>query len=287
MLGLESDSGITGPKYATMIQTLGDLVKQYPSNLQMIQYGQTPQGRPLIAIKITTQQTRYLRAQGAPAILLTGSTHGNEYLNIEDRMPIWFATQGLQSPELQNFFKMGGTVYLVPIYNPDGYDNRRRENSNGVDLNRDFSVKQANFQGFKQPESIAMRDFMNKEIAQSGRKLLFSIDYHCCIGAALYPWSFQGAPKVDPASEQIFLGLGKIIKSFFGANFQVGTTPNILGYSAVGTSKDYYFETYGSYSFTFEGLYGQENKRFDQHVLMWKALISQFTDAYRRSLGFR
>lgn len=40
-------------------------------------------------------------------------------------------------PELLN----GRTLIAVPVVNPDGYAKRRRLNSNGVDLNRNFPAK--------------------------------------------------------------------------------------------------------------------------------------------------
>jgi hypothetical protein len=109
---------------------------------------------------------------------------------------------------------------------------------------------------------------------QNGQqKLLITMDYHCCIGAALYPWSFRPAPKLPAEHLALLQNYGKIIKGVFGADFKVGTTPDVLGYSAIGTSKDYYYENYGAMSFTYEGEETVEKNKLNQHIQMWRGLI--------------
>ncbi len=272
-VGQESDSGTKGPPYADLVAYFSTLPKKYPDFVQVSQYGKTTQGRPLVVIKVSFPQALLVPTRNAKsAILITGSTHGNEYLGIEDHLPEWFARDGVKDPIVGQYFQTGGSVYFVPIYNPDGYEARRRENAHGVDLNRDFSIKQAGFVGFKELESQAIRDFVASQV-QAGQKLLMTMDYHCCIGAALYPWSFSGAPNLPPTDLALFNNLGTVIKGVFGADFQVGTTPVILGYSAVGTSKDYYYENYHSLSFTYEGEESVEKNKLAQHVQMWRGLI--------------
>ncbi|MCK6599766.1 MAG: hypothetical protein L6Q37_15475, partial [Bdellovibrionaceae bacterium] len=153
-LGKESDSGIKGPSYAELVRYFSTLPQKYPEQVQLFNYGMTPKKRPLLALRIAYPQ-RFLvtRSSVGPAILITGATHGNEYLNIEDRLPEWFAAQAPKNHTLDSYFKTGGVIYIIPIFNPDGYDTRRRENSRGIDLNRDYTVKQANYVGFKEIET--------------------------------------------------------------------------------------------------------------------------------------
>lgn len=56
---------------------------------------------------------------------------------------------------------------------------------------------------------------------------------------------------------------------------KVGQTPVILGYSARGTSKDYYYEKFGALGFTYEGRVGKENKFFPEHTQMWVDIIAE------------
>jgi succinylglutamate desuccinylase len=277
-LGVESDSGTKGPAYSELVKYFATLPQKYPEFIQVSQYGKTPGDRPLVVLKVSYPK-RFVnprvvssRAQTL-AILITGTTHGDEYLGIEDRLPEWFAKEGVKDPAIAPYFQAGGAIYLIPIFNPDGYDTRRRENSRGKDLNRDFSVRQAKFEGFTEVETQAARDMLINQLQVNQQRLLISMDYHCCIGAALYPWSFAKAPELPGDYLALYKAYGKIIQNNFGADFRVGKTPDVLGYSAIGTSKDYYYENYGSMSFTFEGEYGIEKNKFAQHVQMWKNLI--------------
>lgn len=277
VLGLESDSGITGPKYADLVKYFSTLPEKYPGFVQVNQYGTTPKGRPLVVIRIAFPKPYRSRMANNPAILISGSTHGDEYLNIEDRLPEWFLKEGIHDPSIQPFFQMGGMIYLIPIFNPDGYDTRQRGNSAGTDLNRDFAVKQANVLGFRQPETRAVRDLITAQLKAYQQHLVLTMDYHCCIGAALYPWSFKPAPALPIQYEQQFRVAAQVIKASFGAQFPVGRTPDILGYNAYGTSKDYYYESFGALGFTYEGEYGKEHKKFALHTQMWKGLIRAVT----------
>lgn len=280
-LGVESDSGIRGPAYQDLVAAFSELPKKYPDWVQVNTYGKTPEGRPLVLIRIALPQAYRERTQTRPAILITGSTHGDEYLNIEDRLPEWFLKVGMTDPAILPFFKAGGMLYLIPIFNPDGYDRRMRGNSRGKDLNRDFGSKAANVVGFKEVETQALRNMIVAQIQSSQQRLLLTMDYHCCIGAALYPWSFKPAPAIPAADEARMKAAGSVIQSVFGAKFPVGRTPDVLGYNALGTSKDFYYESFGAISFTYEGAYEVEARKFDQHTQMWKMLIRALAPAYR------
>ncbi len=66
------------------------------------------------------------------------------------------------------------------------------------------------------------------------------------------------------------------MQSRLSSEIKVGQTPVILGYSAKGTSKDYYYEKFGALGFTFEGRYGKEDSYFDEHTKMWLDILGFF-----------
>jgi hypothetical protein len=73
--------------------------------------------------------------------------------------------------DLAKEFRKKFLVCVVPLLNPDGVDGGFwRNNSGGIDLNRDYAE-------FNQPESRAVRDFLNAKVGDK-KKLLFSIDFH-------------------------------------------------------------------------------------------------------------
>jgi hypothetical protein len=70
--------------------------------------------------------------------------------------------------------------------------------------------------------------------------------------------------------------VGDYIQSLFGYNH--GTAMEIVNYTALGASDDYYYENYGSMAFTFEGQYRTEKTKIQKHVTMWNKLLSDVAD---------
>ncbi len=267
----KSDSGIYGRPYTEIVNELETLARAYPDLAENIQYGITEGGRPLAAIKISKKSLPM--NPGSKAILIAGSIHGNEFLNIEDRLPRWFLEEGMKVEDIKRYLNDGNAIYIAPILNPDGYATRMRANLKNVDLNRDFNLRRKNYFAFKQNETKALTEWLADEIQVTGRKLAITMDYHCCIGAVLRPWSFKTSKPPVPDLAK-FDTVGRILREVFGKQYKYGTTPKILGYEAVGTSKDFYYETYGAVALTFEGKYKKENQRFKEHTRMWHKMIS-------------
>jgi predicted deacylase len=264
-----SDSEIRGPQYASIVTELQRLARSYPRLAKAVTYGQSPAGKPLSLIKIENSEV----AKNLPAVYIGGAIHGNEYLNIEDRLPVWFLEQSQVPGSVARFLDAGGAIYIAPILNPDGYDRRRRENNRGIDLNRDFPVKAGNVEGLREVETSSLVTFLAQDLARDGRKLELAWDYHCCIGAVLYPWSFTG-PTLPSEDAQRHLDVVEIMLFHLGAQLRHGTTPTILGYSARGTSKDFYYERFGARAFTYEGRRGRENQFFNEHARMWADILA-------------
>jgi len=97
------------------------------------------------------------------------------------------------------------------------------------------------------------------------------VDYHCCAGALLHPWSYKKAnlPAPDLTAHQ---QIGKLADQYL--NLDVGATGQILGYYPMGTTKDYYYSAYGALAFTYEGRYGKEKNYLDRHVGWWNEMLA-------------
>lgn len=264
----KGDSGITGPSYDEIWGQMETLESLYPQLVRSVTYGTSVKGKPLRLLYMS----KYRNQRQHPAVVITGSTHGNEYLNIEDRLPEAFLKLATEQSAVETFLNIGGVIVLVPILNPDGYDARERENANGVDLNRDWDVPPVGFKGFSEVESRSLARQL--ETWHEGSTLLdyrVTVDYHCCIGALLYPWSYtdHSIPTADLQAHGV---INKLAKEKL--NVSAGTTSNILGYHALGTTKDYYFSRYGARAFTYEGHYKKESKYLDQHVSWWESIFT-------------
>ena len=264
----KSDSGIHGPNYKTQVQNLKDLAKLH-TNAQYIHYGDTGRGRPLSGILFTPVNQKPTRFA-----IITGAIHGNEYLNIVDRLP----SALLNSPKksFEKYLAKGGAVFFVPIVNPDGYEKRRRGNSNWRDLNRDWPNPANNYRAFKETESKDLADWIENYVTNNSLKVDIAVDYHCCVkGTLLLPWGFKKGEHMGTMDA----GRSKLVESMFKKSFEtiggIGTPPDIL-YSAVGTTLDYWYDKYNAVSFTYEGRRNTEQKFLPNHVKWWNQIFDHY-----------
>ena len=90
--------------------------------------GRSVKGSPL-------RLARFGEAMNGNCTLIFGAFHGDEYQSayLVERLVDTLPNSGLASDSLQ--------VLLVPAVNPDGLAKRRRQNANGVDLNRNLRTK--------------------------------------------------------------------------------------------------------------------------------------------------
>jgi hypothetical protein len=264
---IDSDSGIQGPKYTEILKKIAAWKATYSEYSTIVDYGTTVQGRPMQLLLVMKPGSFLTR----PTLLMSGSTHGNEYLNIEDRLPEELLRKTASPSAVRSFLEKGGAFIFIPILNPDGYDARIRENSHGVDLNRDWDVPPAGYKGFKEVETSALATKLQALSETHHLQYKVTVDYHCCASALLYPWSYIDKPlPEEPLLKH--KSIGKMAKNYL--EIAVGTTPEILQYFPVGTTKDYYYDKYQALAFTYEGAYGNEQKLLPQHVAWWEAMVA-------------
>lgn len=279
---LHGDSGIgnSGRDYEKIRTELKDLNAKYPMLTDLIEYGQTERGNTLTAIKIYDKSlTSPGSTQKRPAVLISEAIHGNEYLNISDRLPREFLQGTNSTAGLKKLLAKGGVVYIVPIINPDGYEGRQRENSRGLDLNRNFVIKAVGNNGFSEPETKGITDLMAKETSSLSLSLDMTMEYHCCIGGLIHPWNYNVNKKLEGDLLQRKNEILSIFNPIF-PGFLVGNVRDVVNYpqGAVGGSDDYYLETYQKRAFSFEGREGREHQYLAQHVEFWDKTFSLIAD---------
>lgn len=272
-----SDSGIDGPPYSQIFQQMADLTTQYPGWATIFDYGQTNQGKTMRLIKIQDPSYGIRDGEYRPAVLISGSTHGDEYLNIEDRLAEWFLSNRQTSPGVTRFLASGGIIYVIPILNPDGYDNDQRGNSRGVDLNRDFDLLPTGDRFFREPETRLLTQWLDQELIVSGARLKVTLDYHCCVGALVLPWAYSDDPLPAEANQR-HVDIAHLMQQTIDPNYPFGNSSQIVGYNSKGTSKDYYYAKYDATAFTFEGAYRDEAARFPQHTRWWDAILGNLAE---------
>lgn len=265
---VHSEAGIPRPKFSLIHKDLVNLEKKYSSRLSLINYGQSAGGKPLLAIKIASTD----RSTQAPkkALIVTESIHGNEYLHITDRLVSDFAKKSGESTTLGRFIKSGGLVYLIPVYNPDGFIAGARENANMIDLNRDFGLPSQGHSGVTQPETKAFLTFVNQEHERENFSLELFMEYHCCIGGLIHPWTYSDRKPSRPEMK-VLKEIGEISQKTFG--YPYGNAWDIVNYNAAGTSIDFIQETFMRRAFSFEGKFEEEDKNIAKHSAFYDQIL--------------
>jgi len=260
-----SDSGIRGKAYKEIIKDLKNLESKLPNYVKIIQYGESEKGTPLFVARLGQPRA------GAKTVLISGATHGNEYLNIADRLPTFFS----KMKRAKSFKKLvsNKVIYIVPIFNPDGYTAIRRENSNRKDLNRDFPLMSQNKVRLTQNETKYWVKFLEQQVQKYELDVKLSVDYHCCYGALLFPWAYTRDVKLEPEDLVRHNQLGELMKDEIDNRYVYGSTGDILWYTAAGTSKDYYYDKFKALSVTFEGEFKKENLKYDKHQKWWLRIL--------------
>jgi hypothetical protein len=265
---VHSEAGITRPKFSVIHKDLVNLEKKYASRIELITFGQSAGGKPLLAMKIAAPDR--IPDKSKKAVIITESIHGNEYLHITDRLVRDFARKSGESTPLGKFIKDGGVVYLIPVYNPDGFIAGVRENANSFDLNRDFARPSLADQDPTQPETKAFLRLINSEQKKENFSLELFMEYHCCIGGLIHPWTYSD--KEPSKKEMKFLKeIGQITKKIF--DYPYGNAWDIVNYNAPGTSIDFIQESFMRRAFSFEGKYAEEDKNYHRHALLYDEIL--------------
>lgn len=270
---VHGDSGISGRSFSEIVDEMNNLASVHTKVAKVISYGTSPGGAALTMIRIASNDVFVGKR---PGVVIEGTIHGDEFLNIEDRLPRWFL-ENQNSPGVSLFLKKGGVIWIAPILNPDGYAVHRRENNKGQDLNRDFDMKSAGKSGFTQPETKSLIDTIKRETVSLNSALKLTLDYHCCVGALIYPWGFSETKELPAADKAEHKRLASMMLANFNG-YRAGRAIEIVNYTAVGAADDFYYESMGASAFTFEGARGVESRNFEKHTRMWDQLLGDIAN---------
>ncbi|MBX3594045.1 M14 family metallopeptidase [Sphingomonas sp.] len=192
--------------------------------------GESHDGRPIEALTFGNPRAKRI-------ILLLGRQHPPEVTGAFAMNA--FLTALLGDDEEVRAMRAAVRFVAVPLLNPDGVDRGYwRTNMGGIDINRDWG-------DFSQPETRAVRDLVDA-LVRDGVRPLVSIDFHSTDrnlfytqgegdNAAIYAWSKAWLDRARPH-----------VPDYAFTQEPRNANPGS------GTAKNYFFQTYGIPSMTYE-----------------------------------
>ena len=148
--------------------------------------GKSEQGRPIMG---------ELYGSSGPVLFLLSAIHGNE------RIAVSFGEQ-VRTTLLSGLAEEAGIqVVFVPHANPDGVNAGTRQNSNGVDLNRNFHTD--NFDPDGTGGMMALSESETQALATivEGVMPTAVVSVHCC--APLFDYDGPGQPLADEMAKAV------------------------------------------------------------------------------------
>jgi hypothetical protein len=215
--------------YEEVVSLLKELQARHPNIARLEVYGNTGQGTPLYALKLSDNvQSEESHEKN---LMITAATHGDELLSTEVFLHlITELVAGYpQEPRLKKLIDQNA-LHLIPVVNPDGFISRERY-ADGVDPNRDFPYP-GNPHHTSIPTVAALISFAHKYRVEG------VMDIHNYGGLILYPWGYNWSPINDPAMMQ---KIDQITKAMAAQNgYDIGQISRVMFFPK-GCSSDYYY----------------------------------------------
>jgi len=193
--------------------------------------GKSGEGRDMLALTIGKED-------GKRMVMVISRQHPPEVTGYL-AMKAFIETIASES-KLARKFRKKFTVHVVPLMNPDGVDNGHwRHNSGGIDLNRDWS-------NFNQPETRAVKRFMEERKVITNGKFYFGIDFHSTwddIYYTVHPKLKGNMPGLVPE------WLASVKKELPGYEPNIKPNDQLI---PTAVSRNYFFVAHGAEALVFE-----------------------------------
>lgn len=213
-----------------------------PEVCRLTEIGKSVEGRPILALKITTDPDR---RNFKPAVRICGAHHGNEVMSCET--VILFTKYLLDNYRTDP--RLGGLVrdreiHIIPMVNPDGVSHLDRHNANGADLNRNYGYNwtggwKSGTRPYSEPEVRAIRDHAMQHAFS------LSLSFHCSGDIINTVWNYT--PVRVPDNDVI-----QEISQGYAAFNQYEVTVGWDWYETHGDTDDFSYGCRGDLDWTIE-----------------------------------
>lgn len=236
-LGRPSEAARDGTsELATIVARLGALAEAHPRTTRLVTVYRSA-AAPVLALEIDATG-RFDRR--APALLVQGGIHGNEWISSHVVLRLAELVAGGQQA-----LPVGLIARFLPVANPEGFARAQRyardEAGPPYDANREFPVP-GRVARASRPLVQALRKY-----ARRGN-VVAVLDYHSAAECILWPWAYaKGRAPVGVAE------LAAIARSMArSVGFCAGQVSEVIGYKHQGTAADWYQHALGASSLLVE-----------------------------------
>lgn len=231
--------------YAGVTAFLEACAANYPDLCRLSSLGQSVQGRELWALKITDNPDV---EEDEPEVKYVATIHGDEIIGAE--MCLYFITLLLYNyetiPRIRELVDET-EIWIVPVMNPDGFENGTRANANGIDLNRSFpdgALENIGNVLYGPPMSLAGRQPETARVMEwtAAQSFVLSANFHSGAVLVNYPYDNDGlgstfSPTPD---ENLFVFISETYSRY---NLPMWNSPTF--YHGISNGADWYCITGG------------------------------------------
>ena len=292
------------PRIEDIHRTLKEYEAKYPDRVRVINYGDSTEGRPLLAVEITN---RSVPASNKPVIEFDAGIHPSEITSVPVVLSILgnLVEAGPNDEETLRWLNRFRFLF-IPLVNPDGYhyvlNGDVHQNNNayvkdatlaGVNLNRNFpfawdktdsqepDLTNPYYRSYRgpgpgsEPETRALMRLMSEALP------LASINYHSEGENILYP----SAKNDTNLAADLFINLGESYVREAATDhgvvggFKVGTAKELYGFSPGGALIDWLWQELSVLAFVCELVDIQGEERPDQEYV--NGLVLRQTPGWR------
>jgi len=234
------------PAYSAYISMMNDFATNYPNLCQIVNAGQSIEGRDILFARITNNLTV---EEDEPEVMFTSSIHGDELtgyvlmLRLIDSLLTSYGSDSLITRLIDSC-----EIWINPLANPDGtfaggnstVYGATRYNSNGVDLNRNFPDPQDGDHpdgNSYQAETIVMMNLADDH------SFTISVNFHGGAEVVNYPWDTWATLHADNQwyydISRAYADTVHAYSSGYMDGFNNGITNGYAWYEVAGGRQDY------------------------------------------------
>ena len=266
--------------YSETVAQINSVVAAHPSLVQRITLGNSYQGRPVYALKVSDNVAA---DESEPEVMFTANQHAREHLTVEMALYVLGELTSKYSSDarIRNIVDTR-EIWIVPMVNPDGveYDiatgsyrswrKNRQPNTGssavGTDLNRNWGYRwgccggsssafsSETYRGasaFSAPETRNVRDLVNSRVVGGVQQIKASIDFHTYSELVLWPYgyTYTDVPADMTTDDQaVFSTFGRDMAGTNGFTPEQGSDLYITD----GTIDDWLYGQHKVFAYTFE-----------------------------------